>query len=379
MARNNFTGKLPASLYSCKSLRAIRFAGNQIEGEIQPEMVQLESLSFLSLAYNKLTNITGAINILMRCKTLSIVLMTKNFLHEAMPSDDSIVVSNGFEYLRCLSLGSGKLTGQLPLWLSKLKKLEVLDLSDNCFSGSIPGWLSTFPKLFRLVLSDNLFSGEFPKELWTLPALQSPQPLVDNTPLELTIYISGPGDTFEFNRLSSLGVTLAVGNNRLNGNIPFEIGRLKQLRELNISHNNFSGNISDQLSELTNLEVLDLSSNRLYGEIPASLAKLHFLKKFSVANNKLQGAIPLGTQLQSFDASAYVGNLALCGPPLPNECADITRKERDKEVLHEENGIAIPWHHISVVLGFITGFWGICGPIAFNRTGDLHIFDSWTL
>ncbi|KAB1226884.1 Tyrosine-sulfated glycopeptide receptor 1 [Morella rubra] len=131
-------------------------------------------------------------------------------------------------------------------------------------------------------------------------------------------------------------------------------------------HNNFSGNISDQLSELTNLEFLDLSSNRLYGEIPASLAKLRFLKKFSVANNKRQGAIPLGTQLQSFDASAYVGNLALCGPPLPNECADITRKERDKEVLHEENGIAIPWHHISVVLGFITGFWGICGPIAFN-------------
>ncbi|KAL9411725.1 hypothetical protein AB3S75_045348 [Citrus x aurantiifolia] len=34
----------------------------------------------------------------------------------------------------------------------------------------------------------------------------------------------------------------------------------------------------------------------------------------------LKGKIPLGTQLQSFNASVYAGNLELCGLPLPNQC-----------------------------------------------------------
>ncbi|XP_059430143.1 receptor-like protein 2 [Corylus avellana] len=363
---NKFSGNLPISLYSCKSLTAIRLSRNQLEGQIQPEVLQLKFLSFLSISFNRLTNITGAIKILTRCKTLTIVILGGNFLHEAMPSDDNIVDSDGFENLRMFSLAACQLTGQLPIWLSRLKKLEVLKLDSNHITGSIPNWLSTLPRLFRLYLSNNLISGEFPKEFCGLQTLVSPKALVNHNHLDLPIFI-GPspfGQIVQLNFLSSLRPAIIVANNNLSGNIPIEIGCLKLLSVLNFSHNIFSGSIPNQISELTNLEVLDLSANQLSGEIPASLSSLHFLNAFSVANNNLHGPIPSGTQLQSFDASAYEGNPELCGPPLPHDCAHIVSNKGD--IRDEDNGHKIPWFHITVVLGFITGFWGVCGPLAFS-------------
>jgi Leucine-rich repeat (LRR) protein len=367
---NNFSGNLPISLYSCKSLIAIRLAQNRLEGQILPEVLQLKFLYFLSLASNSLTNITGAIKILMHCNSLNIVLLGGNFLHETMP-----VGFDGFENLRYLDLGGCQLTGQFPIWLSKLKKLECLHLYSNRITGSIPGWLSTLPRLFRLDLSNNLLSGEFPKELGALPALMSQKALVDNNKLDLPIFATR--STIQYNFLSNMGPVIFVANNSLSGNIPIEIGRLKLLIGLDLSQNNFSGNIPDQLSELTNLETLDLFANQLSGEIPASLSNLHFLSEFSVANNNLHGPIPSGTQLQSFDASAYEGNPGLCGPPLPHECAHIVGNDRD--IGSEDNEPRIPWFPITVVLGFLTGFWGVCGPLIFSykwRVSYFHFLDN---
>ncbi|GLT72197.1 hypothetical protein SLA2020_441510 [Shorea laevis] len=118
------------------------------------------------------------------------------------------------------------------------------------------------------------------------------------------------------------------------------------------------------MSELTNLEGLDLSGNGLSGEIPTSLSSLHLLNAFSVTNNNLHGPIPSGTQLQSFDASTYEGNLGLCGPPLARKCANIVSNNRD--IRDEDDGPRIPWFSITIVLGFVTGFWKVCGPLLFS-------------
>ncbi|KAF5470815.1 hypothetical protein F2P56_011304 [Juglans regia] len=242
--------------------------------------------------------------------------------------------------------------------------------SNDCchWEGSIPGWLSTLPRLKALQLSHNLISGEFPKELCALPALVSAQAYQrDNDYLLLPIYYLDNNKVIgQYNSLSYWYPRLYFMNNSLSGKIPIEIGRLKLLRALHLGHNNFTGNIPDQISELTDLEELDLSANQLSGEIPASLARLHFLATFSVAYNNLHGQIPSGTQLQGFDTSAYEGNLGLCGTPLPR-CDHITNGNKDKDIQNEKDGRTIPWFHITVMLGFITGFWAVCGPLAFNR------------
>ncbi|XP_048441694.1 receptor-like protein 2 [Pyrus x bretschneideri] len=360
---NNFTGKLPTSLYSCRSLKAIRLGLNNLGGQIQPEILSLNSLSFLSLGGGRLKNVTGAMRILMHCKNLQVLFLPQSFNGEGIPSDDDMVGFDGFRNLRLLSLSHCDLTGQIPVWLSKLKSLEVLLLAGNKITGTIPSWFGTdLPRLFYTSLESNLISGEFPKELCRLPALVH-EPIADQYDLELPSY--------SYNRsvgriLFGFPGLISLSSNNIIGNIPSEIGQLMLLQELYLDGNNFSGNIPDQMSNLKNLEALNLSKNHLSGKIPSSLASLNFLKSFDVSYNNLEGSIPTSTQLQSFEASAFEGNPKLCSAPLPNECRIDAHDKNNRD--DEDDGHRLPWFYISAVLGFIFGFWGVCGSLILKKT-----------
>ncbi|XP_015901306.3 tyrosine-sulfated glycopeptide receptor 1 [Ziziphus jujuba] len=340
LGENLFTGELPRSLFSCKSLTAVRLAGNKLRGQISPDILELQSLSFLSISNNSLTNFTGAIKILKDFKNLTTLVLSKGFQSEAIPDDDGLLDPDGFRNLQVLALGGCQFTGQVPSWLAKLKQLKVLDLSVNLFTGSIPGWFANLTDLFYIDLSSNRLSGGFPKELCELPALTSGKANdhVDRSYLELPVFVMPNNATNQqYNQLSNLPPAIYLHNNSLSGNIPVEIGQLKSLHVLDLSLNNFSGNIPDQISNLTNLEKLDLSNNHLTGEIPVSLKGLSFLSSFSVANNDLQGAIPVGGQFDTFPNSSFDGNPGLCGPAaVRHSCPQpqsVTRRRSNKKVL----------------------------------------------
>ncbi|PQP98095.1 hypothetical protein Pyn_13856 [Prunus yedoensis var. nudiflora] len=377
---NNFTGTFPISLYSCRSLKAIRLTGNNLVGQIQAEILSLKSLSFLALGFNQFTNLTGAMKILMSCKSLHALMLSGSFKGEGMPTDDDMVDFDGCQNLRMLCLGYSRLTGQLPMWLTKLRNLEILLLRGNEITGPIPSWLGTLPRLFCIKLSENQFSGEFPKQLCRLPRLVYEPNITSQLDdisyeFELPFYfgpISRNQNYYLSSKISSYPATIDLSNNNISGDIPTEVGQLQLLRKLNLDSNNFSGVIPDQISNLKNLEVLNLSMNHLSGIIPSSLARLTFLKEFNVSYNNLQGPIPTSTQLQSFNASAFEGNPKLCGAPLPNKCGrpnkgideDNKKNNKDMDGLHQ-----LPWFYISsIVLGFIVGFWGVCGSLIINKT-----------
>ncbi|KAM7469755.1 hypothetical protein LguiA_007938 [Lonicera macranthoides] len=385
LGNNYFTGSLPTSLFSCKALNAIRLATNRLEGEISPNIVALQSLSFLSLSNNSLTNITGALQILKACKNLSTIILSKNFFGEAMPNIESF---EGFQNLHILAFGGCQLTGQIPNWLVEMTKLEVLDLSLNQLTGSIPGWLGHLPNLFYLDLSVNFLLGEFPKELIGLPKLASVQisESIDRSYLELPVFVQpSNASNLQYNQLANLPPAIYLGNNSLSGNIPVEIGRLKLLHILDISNNCFSGTIPEQISTLTNLEKLDLSGNNLSGKIPASLKNLHFLSFFSVANNNLQGPIPAGGQFDTFSNSSFEGNPGLCGPILQRPCFSSSstiqplgsrrRSPNTKLIVGLLFGVLFVIGVISTVLTL----WMLTSNRRIIPRGDPDIFDSETV
>ncbi|XP_059302963.1 tyrosine-sulfated glycopeptide receptor 1 [Lycium ferocissimum] len=325
LGNNFFTGSIPQSLFSCRSITAIRLATNYLTGDILPGIMSLQSLSFLSVSNNSLTNFAGAIEVLKGCKNLTTLILTKNFYNETLPDNGNLIRSEDFQNLQILGLGGCNFAGQIPRWLVKLGKLEVLDLSINQITGEIPGWLGTFQNLFYLDLSQNLLYGGFPVELTQLRRLASQEAAdqVDRSALELPVFVQpNNASNQQYNLLSNLPPAIYLGHNNLDGNIPTEIGQLKYIHVLDLSKNNFSGNIPETISNLTNMEKLDLSWNNLSGEIPSSLKGLHFLSSFSVAHNHLEGPIPTGGQFDTFPNTSFLGNQGLCGQNLQHNCTD---------------------------------------------------------
>ncbi|KAI3854207.1 hypothetical protein MKW98_024630 [Papaver atlanticum] len=316
LASNSFIGSLPTTLSSCHKMKTLSLAKNELNGSVPDTFSNLTSLYFLSLSNNTLTNLSKSLNVLQQCKNLTTLILTRNFHGEQIPNN-----VDGFENLRTLAVGNCALNGQIPMWLLKCKKLQVLDLSWNRLSGNIPPWIGEMESLFYLDISNNSLTGEIPKSLGALKSIVSPiscAPEVTATVgIPLFVKRNQSAHGLQYNQASSFPPSLLLCNNMLNGTIWPEIGRLKGLHVLDLSKNNITGNIPETISDMENLEILDLSSNDLSGSIPTSFNKLTFLSKFSVANNHLSGIIPSGGQFLSFSNSSFEGNPGLCGAQGP--------------------------------------------------------------
>ncbi|KAG9142968.1 hypothetical protein Leryth_006222 [Lithospermum erythrorhizon] len=350
---NNFTGNFPVSLCLCRSLTAVRFAYNNLQGELPDCISGIQALEHMSLSNNFLVNATGALRVLMACKNLTVIFMSRTFRNETLPDDQSMGDIDGFQNLEILTLGGGKFSGEVPNWISKLKKLKVLNLSFNNVSGPVPTWLGGLSDLVVINFTDNNLSGQIPRELGNITALRADNDSTDFGYLALPFLFTAG----EYNRLFNLPRGLKLGGNNLSGNIPVEIGRLKQLQMLDLNDNNLSGSIPE-LSNLVNLEELKLSDNHLTGEIPASLSRLSFLSSFSVANNDLEGEIPRGGQLETFNASSFEGNTKLCGYILHKICALAAQHTEDNAA--EEEGTNSAWIEHPLWIGHIVGVVMVC-------------------
>ena len=194
------------------------------------------------------------------------------------------VVCNKFgDSVKELYLGWNRLNGRIPPEIGQLVDLEVLVLGDYYLIGPIPSelWKLTYLEFLHLGGSSR-FSGQIPAELGNLKNL-------------VRLYINSRGIDGsippELGSLTNLEV-LSLAACQLTGSIPPTFGNLTNLESLSLSHNHLTGPIPPELGHLKNLESLDLFMNQLSGTIPQELKGLTNLKFLSTNRNQFTGSIP---------------------------------------------------------------------------------------
>ena len=135
----------------------------------------------------------------------------------------------------------------------------------------------------------------------------------DLPPTELGNQIWEEGRLTDF-CFSGWGGTPCFMTTKIYGEIPENIGKLTQLKVLDISANYLSGDLPGSFVNLGNLTTLYLESNYISGEIPQSLDELSNLTRINLEHNQLSGGIPASigslTQLKSF----FISGNQLTGP-----------------------------------------------------------------
>ncbi|XP_009367821.3 receptor-like protein EIX2 isoform X2 [Pyrus x bretschneideri] len=421
LSNNQIRGTIPNSQinFVCFSQR-LNLSWNQLEGEVPPFLLKASSSLFLS--HNKFSGLFP-----INASNLRLLDLSSNHLHGELPDywthfknllvldlSDNLFLGRipatmgSLSSIQTLNLNNNGLVGELPSSLKNCTSLVVFDVGENELSGLIPEWLGVgLPNLTILILRSNHFYGSIPSQLCNMGSIQIldfsinsisgsiPKCLNNLTNLALrgssSLTITHPNSFFTaidgyddeasliWNGImskykSTLGLVKSIhlSSNRLTGEIPSEVTDLVGLISLNLSRNNLTGQITPKIGKLQSLDLLDLSNNQIHGTIPTSLIGISSLGKLDLSNNNLSGKIPIGSQLQPYDASVFAGNPLLCGIPLEHMCSPKETTLKEKPVVENQDedndGFITPGFYVTLGLGFVIGFWGVCGSLIFNRS-----------
>ncbi|XP_068316510.1 receptor-like protein EIX2 [Pyrus communis] len=428
LSNNRIRGTIPNSRFEfpSSSFSQVNLSWNRLEGPV-PSF--LSTAVSLDLSNNKLS---GLISFMCpktpnKVSRLAFLDLSSNNLQEQLPncwtrfenlvfldlSDNALfgkipTTMGSLPSIQTLKLNKNGFVGELPSSLKNLTTLSVFDVGENNLSGLIPEWLGVgLPNLVTLILRSNHFYGSIPLQLCNMREIQildfSMNNISGNIPKcinnltnlaqkgspSITImhdynFSNGGVDYLEEASLiwkgimskykSTLGLVKCIhlSSNQLTGEIPREITDLMGLVSLNLSRNNLTGPITPMIGKLESLQSLDLSRNHIYGGIPTSLFQIYGLGDLDLSNNNLSGKIPMGTQLQPYDSSDFAGNPLLCGIPLQQLCSPEETSPEEQPMfgdqVKENDGLITTGFYLSLALGFVVGFWGVCGSLIFIKS-----------
>ncbi|KAI3962676.1 hypothetical protein MKW92_006105 [Papaver armeniacum] len=260
-----------------------------------------------------------------------------------------------------LNLANNNFGGSIPTGIGSL---QILSLRSNKFSGSIPENIVHLQDLQILDLSLNNLSGHIPNGLGNLSGFINNAAPTSGFGIQFSI----KGIMMEIKNQYNYSSTIDLSCNSLRGNIPKDIGLLKQLYSLNLSHNHLTNDIPESIGNLSALESLDFSSNRLSGHIPQSLTTIDTMAVLNLSYNELSGRIPRGDHFDtlSVDGSAFSGNELLCGYPIKKLCEgdrntsiNNANPTNDIDEEDDEDEIEKFLSYAIIALGFGIGFWGL--------------------
>lgn len=333
LSNNLLTGSIPPELCNARSLVEVDLDGNFISGTIEEAFVGCRNLTQLVLMNNRIggripeylselplmvidldtNNLTGPLPVsIWKSSDLMEFSAGNNLLQGTIPEEIGNAVA-----LERLVLNSNRLEGKIPKEIGKLRALSVLSLNSNFLDGVIPSELGDCIGLTTLDVGNNRLNGSIPERLGDLVQLQclvlSHNELSGPIPVNTSYFrqVNIPDSSFiqhhgifdlSYNRLmggipESLGsclvvVDLLINDNRLFGEIPRSLSRLRNLTTLDLSGNLLTGSIPEEFGYSMKLQGLYFANNQLTGTIPESLGRVTSLVKLNFTGNKLSGSIP---------------------------------------------------------------------------------------
>ncbi|KAK4395010.1 Tyrosine-sulfated glycopeptide receptor 1 [Sesamum angolense] len=272
-------------------------------GSISPSIVNLTSLSQLSLSHNWLSGPLPD-DFFVSLNQIQVIDLSRNRLSGELAPSEKLPAT-----VQIFNLSNNHFHGPVQSsFLQPALNLETFDVSNNSFSGSIPTSICSFSPLIQWIdLSNNDFTGPIAQGFGKCTNLQSlrvgftnlsgevPQDIYELLTLQ-ELYLpgnklSGAIDERIVN-LSNLRI-LALYANELTGTIPQDIGRLSKLEQLLIHINQLSGTIPPSLTNCTRLTALNLRVNYLEGELSAfDFSKFVQLKSVDLGDNLFGGSLP---------------------------------------------------------------------------------------
>ncbi|XP_028772045.1 receptor-like protein kinase [Neltuma alba] len=316
---NQFSGPIPQSLGINSSLMKLDLMNNKFTGGIPPNLCFGKQLRTLSLGLNQLQG--GIPQDLGRCATLRRLVLNENNLSGSIPEfegDQNLIYMDisrnnisgeipsslgNCTNLTALILSTNNITGPIPSELGNLWPLQVLNLAHNNLEGPLPQQLSYCTKMDTFDVGFNFINGSFPSSMRSWKAL-TVLILRENR-------FSGVIPSF-FSEYVQL-LQLQLGGNMFGGKIPASMGSLQNLLYgLNLSANKLTGEIPLEIGKLKKLQILDISLNNLTGSIHV-LGDLSSLTEVNISHNSFVGALPeWNIQHLNLLPSSFIGNPGLC-------------------------------------------------------------------
>ncbi|KAL6856230.1 hypothetical protein ACP4OV_019032 [Aristida adscensionis] len=215
--------------------------------------------------------------------------------------------------LKYLMLAFNKFSGGIPPVYGRLSELQALDLSNNMLTGEIPASVGNLTSLLWLMLAGNQLSGEIPPEIGNCSSLLwlnlADNRLTGSIPPEMAAIGRNPGPTFAKNRndpsvLAGSGECQAMKRWIPASYTPFSFVYSVMTREncrsiwdrilkghwipqvwsetytdtipgyVGLSRNLLSGDIPPEIGVMRNLRLLNLDDNRLTGKLPPEIGRL---------------------------------------------------------------------------------------------------------